>query len=138
MSRENKTGSQGETTFLLPVRVDDLLLADVLVTAVEDGVYYWAELAEYRHHVLNDTDPRDVRALLIERDPLHPAFGRHIVNLNTIEAGIRRIIDGQARVPGGLRDGLMRAVRENDAGDVDADLADVIVQAGLFGGVVYG
>jgi len=51
---------------------------------------------------------------------------------------LRAIIEGRAHVSDGLRKLIAGADATNDCGDIDAEAADCIVQAGLFGEVIYG
>lgn len=67
--------------------------------------------------------------------------GRYIwkilIDKDVILRGIMKVLEqwpSTSPIGGYLR----RAVEENDAGDVDAEVADCIVQCGLFGELVYG
>jgi hypothetical protein len=111
------------------------LLADILIGAVEGGTGYWATVSDYQH----SGPAADTSATLHEiesGDDEHPD-GREVTT-ETIEAGIQAILDPYFRVLTHLRAAITHAHNECDAGGLDAEAADVIVQAGLFGEIVYG
>lgn len=131
---------QHAVTFTIAAKVDDLFLADCLVVAAEGGVNYWGEVVEYHHHALNDRAPADVYMIITEHEPSprDTTGGTHLVTIRTMADGIRRLVERQVRMNDTLLDYLTQGVRENDAAYIDADLADCIVQAGVFGELVYG
>ncbi len=129
-------------------------LADVITTALEGGVGYWSQASEYRwfspdlsggtatpgpngtanaYATLHETDTPDGElgdALTVDVDVIARAFGK-----------IRRAASGDLVIPFLSREYARRlrdAYDDIDAGDIDADDADVVVQVGLFGQVVYG
>lgn len=126
------------------VELSPQFLADVLTTAVEGGITYWATLAQvYR---AKDGDPLPLDDLSVYGVDVHEEDdGGHVhraVTLDTVHTGIHRIVSGSVEIAPSLRHVIAGAVlgygEGPDAGDIDADAADVIVQAGLFGEVVYG
>jgi hypothetical protein len=111
------------------------LLADILIGAVEGGTGYWATVSAYQH----SGPASDTSATLHEIEPGEDENpdGREVTT-ETIEAGIRAILDPYFRVCTHLRAAITHAHKEGDASGLDAEAADVIVQAGLFGEIVYG
>lgn len=133
-------------------------LADVIICAVEGGTGYWAMAAGYRWA---DITPAETRVTLIE-DEHGPLFndacrvfadthgrkpkidemldqeGVHRVTIDTIAEGLSKIRSGHVRMNSTLLGTILNADTENDAGEIDADGADAIVQAALFGELVYG
>ena len=111
-------------------------LASILVTAVEGGIGYWAATQSYAWQQTEDRQfteaSVEVRAFETGDDPAD----WQAVTLDTIAKGI--VVLKRKAVPSKFFADLALAVRENDAGYIDADMADAIVQAGLFGTVVYG
>lgn len=112
-------------------------LQDVLITAVEGGTGYWAAVSGYRY----DDDKPETASVTLH--PLNDDTGEfdgpaHAVTIDTIAAGIGRIKRGDLSINSALRGTILNASDENDAGDIDADGADAIVQAALFGELVYG
>ena len=104
-------------------------LTDVYTTALEGGIGYWAECSEYQwstiqRAVIHDTAADDDRA--------------HVITLDTIARGLAAITTGRITLSDGHRHRITTADRTNDAADLDANDADLIVQAALFGAITYG
>lgn len=114
--------------------VDDTFLADILITAVEGGITYWSSVVAYTH----TEGPEHTRAeIAVDDEETDDAKRYRTVNLAVILDGVTKLLNRRAvnrRLLGYLRD----AVSGNDAGHVDSDLADNIVQMGLFDEVRYG
>ena len=104
-------------------------LSDIIVTAVEGGTNYWAQVSNYSHADENTHatfhDMEDG-----QRYPITPT---------DVQEAIEQIIGGDTSgIHPVIVNKIAVAVRENEAGDVDADLADLIVQVACFTEVVYG
>lgn len=121
-------------------------LGDIITGAVEGGTGYWAQVSQYQYEYDGDISVNvgqrvgnEPRAVLhqIDDETGYEARGL-IVTLDVVQLGIDRISDGTAGVNTKLRNDITFADAENDGGDIDAEAADVIVQAGLFGEVRYG
>jgi len=128
----------------------DQFLDDVIVTAVEGGVGYWSFAQAYRWHRDGDYDtpPEDgvtveLRAIEDGDDPQD--WTR--VDRALIAAAMERLASGPVHsLHDSIRGRLVgqyviaRDGRWMDGGDYDFDAgdADIIVQVGLFGEVVYG
>lgn len=113
-------------------------LSDVMTTAVEGGINYWAAVSEYRWD-LDKYTPEQVGVTVYDQeDDDWPEEGRR-VDLDVIARGI-----GVLKKAGGCGDPdywkqFLLADRTNgEDGDYDAGMADCILQAGLLGEVVYG
>lgn len=59
------------------------------------------------------------------------------VDVNAIRDGIQLLLTGKAEMMQG-RKYVLQALIEQDLGYIDSDVLDMIVQAGLFGELVYG
>ena len=112
-------------------------LANVLVTAIESGIGYWAEVKDYKWSENGDHNMVDARAKVrgdsksgAERDFWHD------VTLDTIEEGIAVL--KQMDWNRSHKAFLLLADNENEAGDIDSEIADCIVQAALYGVLKYG
>jgi hypothetical protein len=127
--------------------------------AVEGGTGYWASVAAYRWEEL---PAAEVYAVLVAEDEeddlrafaelftdangrkprlselLADAGGIYKLDIEAVAKGLGKIKRGEVGVRADLLDAIKTADRENDAGYIDAEGADVIAQAGLLGGVVYG
>lgn len=114
-------------------------LSDVIVTAIEGGIGYWAVCLQYQYEgkvVVSDFQylGGGTRATISPID----TEGIYMITPNTIAHGIAVLQADSTVCAASLRDKILAASRENDAGEIDSEAADVIVQAGLFGEVVYG
>lgn len=108
---------------------------DVMVTMVESGdsaIWYWGSI----EHIVRDEETWDVLSLVVLDDP-EVSHNRALINPSIIAVAIERILR-EKLIGGGLMPYLMRGVLDEDAGDIDATIADVIAQVILFGKVVYG
>lgn len=108
-------------------------LDDVVTTALEGGIGYWSVCSAY------EWDGVPARAQIQEMDydgePDGPLME---VDRALIRKGIKEILAGESNVNATTVAYVQEANKYNDAGDVDADVADAIVQVGLFGNLVYG
>ena len=128
-------------------------LADIVVTAAEGGINYWAHTRNYKVHYVDDSGVRvSIGDTVITPYSMSSAvdsasievLGREgsepkewtTVNGGTVRKGINALKEMEFRRD--LKMALLYADNENDAGEVDSELADCIVQAGLFGKLVYG
>jgi len=141
-------------------------LFDVFVTAMEGGSNYWCYRHDYRcmqrgedGQVIKKADGYPeydtegfYAVITVDNEP---DLGRITVNAATIALGLSRILSAKtfevldwetAKVTHGdiknLGKGTANAIRrawtECEAGDIDAELADVVLQVGIFDEVVYG
>ena len=102
-------------------------LVDVLITAIEGGIGYWAGILAY--------DP-DKGTATIREDETNKTYD---LTIETIAKGIGRVKAKGFVVADSILSWIKEDDRENGgAGTIDAIAADVIVQAALFGEIVYG
>lgn len=116
-------------------------LTDVLITAVEGGINYWAQVSDY--------DPDAGTVTVWELDGNDDGSDRpFVVTLDTIAKGIGvlkrdgKLPPEEQRFPG-VRQGywlqFWLADRTNsEDGDYDAGIADAVLQAGIFDDLIYG
>lgn len=122
-------------------------LGDVITGAVEGGTGYWAQVSQYQYEMDGEVrvcvgrrhgdDPRAVLHPLRDDETGYEEEGKELT-LDVVEAGIARIADPTFKINSTLRGAILAASATNDAGEIDAEGADYIVQAGLLGEVVYG
>lgn len=110
----------------------DEFLTDVLITAVEGGIGYWAD--DITDYCYDDDDASRRGATLVCHD--EDVYGFRLT-LGLIEDGIKLIADPALQIASDYRREIAQASTDNDAGDIDAGLADCIVQAAVFGSIVY-
>lgn len=119
-------------------------LSDILTTAIEGGVGYWSYTEDYRWD-LEKYSADEIGATLSDcNDEDDPDFPPTRVTLDTIAKGIG-VIKQMENAPNYFGDGgsywkqFLLADRTNgEDGDYDSIVADWIVQAGLFGEIIYG
>jgi hypothetical protein len=113
-------------------------LFDVFVTAMEGGIGYWAYAEEY-HYSNNGTEDLEGFYALVsdcEGDETFP--DNSTINQKVIVTGVNKIInDKDVKISETIRKRIAKASMLNDAGIIDADDADCIVQVGLMGELVF-
>lgn len=135
-------------TVACEVPVSDEFLTDCVVTAVEGGINYWATVREYDHSGLSfrgsETDVERVYAYVSENESEEFGVGflaKNLLNTEAILRGLRRIVgqtDDDPYTGNEVRLLILGAIMRDDAGEIDAPVADVIAQVALLGEVRYG
>ena len=107
----------------------------VTITAIEGGIGYWSVCHSYKWK-----DQPEVTALIQEFDEDEGRVTGPMITVNRalIRKGIKQVLSGEADVHKSMVKLIAAADRTNDGGDIDADAADVIVQAAVFGTLTYG
>jgi hypothetical protein len=132
-------------------------LHDVFVTALEGGIGYWSKVSDYHwtnadaeadnSTTLDSADLDGFYAVIhdfvaAESDPKatqdYSTWPQHRITRAVIQRGIGKVADKDFRVRDDIRKNILAGSAMNGAGDIDSECADVIVQAGLFGEIVYG
>lgn len=117
-------------------------LVDVLSTAVEVGISYWAETIHVEDRTGttpagDNLDPNGAGGTCytaIIRDL--ETGDEHTVSIETIARGASRL--ASASIDNDLARDFREANRSNgDRGDIDAANADMALQVGLFGDLIY-
>lgn len=111
--------------------------SDSICTAIEGGIGYWSVCREYRWDGLA---PEDIYATIQEQDEWDQVEHAKVMRIDwkTIRYGIRRILAGEVPIRRDLLAAIKEGYAEKDAGYIDADAADCIVQAALLGEIRYG
>lgn len=124
-------------------------LGDIITGAVEGGISYWSQTSQYQY-TMDGTVHRCVGPLVedcnetradihvIDEDDTGYQDEHLTLDLDAVERGLKLIREGGLKLTTRHRNRLLVADRSNDAGQLDGLDADTIVQAGLFGEVVYG
>lgn len=112
-------------------------LDDVFVCAVEDfGTNSWRQIKSgtYKILVLGAEE-----ATVIELEGNPDGTDKEIpITIDTIVSGLSRLQAGEGNVADSYRQRILEASRENDATNIDAYDADIILQMGMFGKTIYG
>jgi hypothetical protein len=121
-------------------------LADVIVTAVEGGIGYWSQVSDYRwwsdliggHNATAVFETSVIVYPLLDDESGYSVNGVP-VGIDSIARAIERIkSDRSIRLSDAYLARILIADRDNDAGNLDSDDADVIVQVAVLGDVIYG
>ncbi len=109
---------------------DDTFFTDILTTAVEGGIDHWASA---RRHELSDTG-----YLRLEVTDQDGEFDWQVVDAGVVARGVAMILqDGQTVLDDHWAGMLREARAAGNSSLIDPELADYIVQVGLFGEVVF-
>jgi len=117
----------------------DAVLADILSTAYEGGIGYWAQS---RNVVRTEgEDWHYVSMELLEEDDGEWDWDSELarplkLNYGAVAKGIVRIMSGKIKLRSDLLQQVQSALTDNP--DIDSEAADCIVQAGLLGEIRYG
>ena len=112
-------------------------LAYVLVTAVEGGVNYWADIRNYKNsYTTNMSSILSASAEIKTDEPDDNDW--KLLTIDVIENGIQNIQTGEIVLNPSILGSISYGNATNDAGSIDSDAADCIVQVALFGKIVYG
>lgn len=121
-------------------------LTDVIITAAEGGIQYWAVILSYKWHLPNlpggtgEPGPGGNAAASLKFRADEDDADIHTVTISDVARALGVIADlsRPLRLHSTDRARIAEASRENDGGQIDADDADVIIQVAAFGNVVYG
>lgn len=120
---------------------------DAFVTALESGSYgtgSWASVVDYRWSAGDGRTPdlQGFEARVIDHETDRGAEPL-VINREVIERGFQRLADGTCTFGTRPMEAHVRAryagwLAVPDAADLDGPAADLVVQSGLFGDIVYG
>lgn len=121
--------------------ISNPILLHVFCTSIEGAINYWAYVCKY-HWLLAGTESEpDLTGFYAtvtsdERDWKDELK----IDANTIRNGIELIASGEVTTNCVVKEICRKLLsnHEDAVGDVDADVADAIVQVGLFKQIVYG
>jgi len=112
-------------------KVSDQFSKDVIVTARCGAIGYWAQETGYY---------ASIGAMMIDEcdEETGERTDSHVITAASIREAIRMILLGDVAVHRDIAMSIWQGNRDKDAGMIDADAADVIVQVACFGQIVYG
>lgn len=119
-------------------------IRDIIYTALEGGINYWTTIMGYKNG-----HPEEGVSIIEqdgEEETEEAPHRRHMITRATIEKGLELISKAHGNVDAGkdlvlcdqIVEQIFKANKNDDFGTLDAFDADVIVQVGLFGKVIYG
>ena len=125
----------------IAIGLTDQDVEDLIVTAIEGGIGYWACLDNTTDSFLNapDEEPVSITAARIMLTGGGITFideendkQSWVLTLEKLKEGVRLFLEGEDNGADYIEDGCL------DMSYIDADGADQIVQYALFGEIVYG
>lgn len=108
---------------------DNQFLYDIMTTAVEGGISYWAGVRN-----LERDDELNVTSFTVTDDE-HKTYD---IDTETLLAGIKMVFDARSEQHWPTLDQVCGYLQEEDACMIDADAADFIIQFTCFNDIVYG
>ena len=123
------------------------LYNDILITACEHGIHYWARLTSYRSGMDRSTGEitKPGRAVIVDCEG--DDDWKHTLTTGTMRRGLHLLASGKCTYGGSpLPEEIWSKFAElrkdlevhGSAWMIDSDAADLITQAGVFGDIVYG
>lgn len=144
--------TQVTITVALAIELPEDFPAYVYVTAMEGGVQMWASVLRYRWKRPNAAEGASVRDDMdlwgfqaTIQDNEDDENKKYVVDYAAIGRGLRlacvhaqQPCEGNDGKPAAYATRIVAAMLAKDAGMIDAELADCVVQLGVMGDVVYG
>lgn len=122
----------------------DSIVSSIHCSAIEGGSYgigYWCEVVSYKWDEKDDTKFKSVIQMDAEyeddKDKRIAKCRKYTIDRDVIMLGIKRLAMGEIKVNESYIEKCGALLLTGDA-DMDADDADIIVQAGLFNEVIFG
>lgn len=122
-------------TFKLNAEVSDQFILDVMTTMVESGALMWCDEVTT---VNRDEDLNVTRIGLIHENPYDEGHVFKTIDSEKVVKAIQSILNGEHSITDYIVEYIRRGVRDDDAGDVDEEAADVIAQVACMDEVVFG
>lgn len=116
--------NNNEATVTITRTIAPEFIDDVITTACEGGINYWANSLSRTLNHIRIVESEDART--------------HNLTVRTLVNAMHVIINGMVRINSATRAEITEGVFNNDAGMIDAQGADAIVQVAVFGELVYG
>lgn len=115
--------------------IPDQLCIDLLSTAYEGGSNYWLHAKRF-----DCNEKKEIVRLyeLTDAETGETFDEGDEITLETMRLGIARLCDVEFFVAARIRASLFEALTDPESSAWDAETADCVVQAGLFGSIVYG
>lgn len=135
----NKTQNiVGTVSFDIDIYED--FVSDIIIGALDNpygGSRYWVDNVKVKSNGAKDIlDEVFFSATFDDSYADHPTH--YFVDADKIVKAIQTILSNTLTISSSIYDMLAKAVRENDAGYIDADVADVVLQVAVLGEIVYG
>lgn len=125
------------TVINVQLQVSDQFLRDVLCTAAEGGSNYWANFRAIKNHQgEHGAEWETVR--ITDHGEGEGTQERKVIGLPELREGVRVMLE-RGKCADRYKSALLECIVADDAGNCDAELADLVLQSTFFNGdVVYG
>ena len=128
---------------LIAINVSDQFLRDLLCVCCEGGSTYWAYFTPIKNFKgEHGPEWQKVRVSDVEGDEEETQF---VIDIPELREGVRRLIarefnrpESHAQCAAGYSTEIFQAALTNDCGQIDAGVADMVLQMACFGHIVYG
>ena len=134
MMEQGMSDTTVSRTVSIEFNIGEDFLSDILTTACEGGIGYWSQLKDYDcdrdHHYIREYDDYS--------DEIAADHEWFRIDHDLVMKGLHHMMDPNFEVADYIRKYVYLAITESDAGHIDADAADCIIQAGVYGELVYG
>jgi hypothetical protein len=126
-------------TVNVPVKLTEEMMGDIMCTALEGGIGYWCAADDIVRKEREGGHFFDYASFMATPAEEDDEFLPQVVTYATIAQGVQRILacDPKPHVNSTIY-AAVGSITQGDAGGIDADAADAIIQVGLFGELVYG
>ena len=116
------------------VEVSREFLNDVMVTALEGGINYWAAITGTKTEQVEDTEMYASATVVDAEDENAEEF---TVTPDKLLEAIQKVIQSDFDLRQDIKKSIISGVLEQDAGYIDAEGADVIFQVAAMGSIVF-
>lgn len=124
----------------ITIDITERMVSDILISALDNpygGARYWVQNVRVKSN-----DAEDILDEIWYSATFEDSYGDHnpkyFVNGEKVIAAIQDILNQNVTTSQIICDTLSKAIREDDAGYVDADVADVVLQVAVLGEITYG
>jgi hypothetical protein len=124
------------------IELTDQFCSDIMCTALEGGIGYWAQADKIVQSDEEDCMLHYVSCKLAALNDDETDFdwsNPYTLDFNAIRRGVERVLHPDFSVRSDIRGWILADLCDQERGGmIDSEAADVIVQAALFGEIVYG
>jgi hypothetical protein len=133
----NKQLTEGNT-IQLHITLEDQFLYDIITNSIEcSGLGYWLETRNYIDNINGAIPSAFIRE--DEEGAFEEEKGEWVkMDTEFIMKGLTAILTGKCELNDSIYKYILEGCKQNDAGDIDAECCDCIVQAALLGEITYG
>jgi hypothetical protein len=121
--------------------VDNDFVHYIMQTACEGGsIEYWCnpDLDSNDEYQTFDGEHIIEIRIIVEDEPVPGFAAQQTIDGSVIREGIKRLLTGEVNLNAGSLGTLLYGIINDETDDIDGELVDSIVQAGLYNDIVFG